>query len=385
MRASCLPLYAHLVEHHLTTGSRLNLPWKAFCEAVPVDKILSLVGPLLHASGAAGPCSAHPHAPLLNKQAGVPTLESLTVVPAGDARSDPSAREWRPAHTLAPAMQLVRLISCCRHDFLRRSGMLLRCVHLMHRLLLAAPPSAIVTVCSPRTAGPAAFTCARLHTRGVPPLYHRDMPSPVPACTHEGFRHYTIETCLHLCPLAHTRGSATTPSKIWVRMPRILGSLRTDVICFPCGNRHNASSCEPATRADRPAPAQTEEAASALLRPPAKPARLPPAAQHISPHTFFLALTESAETLADFMVYYWRPRELSPDTHYASFWPSTSIGTLRTALYRDQVPHVWGRSHMGALCTIAESEGGARCGLVAASSRTLVWTSIYSIRHACDR
>ena len=48
-------MYAHLVKCHYTTGSRLNLPWKVFCGAVPVDKIISLFEPLLYASGAARP------------------------------------------------------------------------------------------------------------------------------------------------------------------------------------------------------------------------------------------------------------------------------------------------------------------------------------------
>ena len=48
-------LYIFMVNNHYTLGSRLNLPWKVFRQAVPVDKIMSLFNPLLYASGAAGP------------------------------------------------------------------------------------------------------------------------------------------------------------------------------------------------------------------------------------------------------------------------------------------------------------------------------------------
>ena len=54
-RASCLHLYLHLVGYHYTKDSRLSLPWKVFCEAVPIDKIMSLFDPLLYVTGAAGP------------------------------------------------------------------------------------------------------------------------------------------------------------------------------------------------------------------------------------------------------------------------------------------------------------------------------------------
>ena len=54
-RASCLLLYVYLVGHHYITGSRLSLPWKVFCKAVPIDKVMSLFDPMLYVSGAAGP------------------------------------------------------------------------------------------------------------------------------------------------------------------------------------------------------------------------------------------------------------------------------------------------------------------------------------------
>ena len=67
----------------------------------------------------------------------------LSVVPAGDARY-PSPFK-RSAHTMALALHLLRMVSCCRDpdavgsgQCLRRSGLALRCVHLL-RHLLAVP------------------------------------------------------------------------------------------------------------------------------------------------------------------------------------------------------------------------------------------------------
>ena len=41
-------------------------------------------------------------------------------------------------------MQLMRMIACSRSGFLQRSGMLLRCVHVLHNILPACPFAAAV-------------------------------------------------------------------------------------------------------------------------------------------------------------------------------------------------------------------------------------------------
>ena len=59
---------------------------------------------------------------------------------AEDAKFNPCTGK-QPAHTLVLAMQLMRMISCScgRPEFLQRSGMLLRCVHVLHDILAACP------------------------------------------------------------------------------------------------------------------------------------------------------------------------------------------------------------------------------------------------------
>ena len=71
---------------------------------------------------------------------------------AGDARLD-LGNNKHSAHTLVPAMQLMRMISCSsRSGFLQRSGMLLRCVHLLRNVLAACPvPAAHLMVCMTAT------------------------------------------------------------------------------------------------------------------------------------------------------------------------------------------------------------------------------------------
>ena len=52
------------------------------------------------------------------------------------------------AHSLQAALQLLRMLSCCsgRPGFLQRSGMLLRCVHVLRHITAACPANG-GTVC----------------------------------------------------------------------------------------------------------------------------------------------------------------------------------------------------------------------------------------------
>ena len=53
------------------------------------------------------------------------------------------------------------------------------------------------------------------------------------------------------------------------------------------------------------------------------------------------AVAEGATVLTDFLLCPWRPRHLSPDAHHVCLWPSSSVGTYRSALYLDKVcPHM---------------------------------------------
>ena len=71
---------------------------------------------------------------------------------AGDEKFDPSTDT---AYTLNLAMQLMRMVTdCCRTAFLRRSGMLLRCVHVLRHIVAACPATPLV--CITRIVGVAA-------------------------------------------------------------------------------------------------------------------------------------------------------------------------------------------------------------------------------------
>ena len=63
-------------------------------------------------------------------------------VGAGDAKFGPSA-----AHTLVTAVSLMRMMATVGGpDFLQRSGMLLRCLHVCRRILAACPATYPVRV-----------------------------------------------------------------------------------------------------------------------------------------------------------------------------------------------------------------------------------------------
>ena len=50
-RASCLLVYVYLMQHQFTMGSRLRLPWRLFCEVVPMQKIGIFIDQWLFSSG----------------------------------------------------------------------------------------------------------------------------------------------------------------------------------------------------------------------------------------------------------------------------------------------------------------------------------------------
>ena len=67
---------------------------------------------------------------------------------AGDAKFGPFT-DKRPAHVLQAAMRLMRMISCCSPrcpEFMQRSGMLLRSLHLLRHILAACPTTPPVCI-----------------------------------------------------------------------------------------------------------------------------------------------------------------------------------------------------------------------------------------------
>ena len=184
----------------------------------------------------------------------------------------------QPAHTLVPAMQLLRMISCSRTAFQRHSGMLLRCVHVL---------------------------------RHISEIGHSTSWYAQPHC------------------------NCCSYSKFSCAMPSIFAPYTSRRSHRPACL---AASCEPMTWADCAFLAQTHVAASLpLMVPPSERARLPHAAEHLSPSNPLGALAEGVTSITDFLWSAWRPRTLAPDEHYVSAFPSCCMGTRRTALYEDQV------------------------------------------------
>ena len=135
-----------------------------------------------------------------------------------------------------------------------------------------------------------------------------------------------------------------------------------------------STTCGLVTCADSPVLAQMK----GVLRPSAEPARLPPAAKQLPAYMRLKALMEGVTLLSNFLGYNWRPRQLPPEAHYVSGFPSHCIGTLRSALYEEQVMSVQVSSKqrcwithtmclVDAFCTDS-GDGRAQCGLAAAGS-----------------
>ena len=146
------------------------MPWQTVCKAVPMSKVRSFVDQWLLSSGApattascersaldvAHGLQSHAHE-ALNVQ-----KKSVILPRAGNARFDTAVGQ-QSAYTLQLALQLMRMISCCsgRSDFLQRSGMLLRCVHVLRHITAACPVSG-GSVCIMHSQCCPLFACAVL-------------------------------------------------------------------------------------------------------------------------------------------------------------------------------------------------------------------------------
>lgn len=214
-------------------------------------------------------------------------------------------------------MLLMRMISCSmRARCLQRTGMLLRCVHLLRHIVAACPAFLMV--------GMSALRVLQFPSR-----------SPVQCCCH-----------MHLWQALSNHWRACSPA-----------------------------SCKPVSVLTALFWARTKEPAGAwLLWSPAQLARLPPAAKQLPLHTLLRVLTEGVTLWTDFLAYNWRPRQLLPDAIYVPLFPSASIGTLRSALYQDQVTTVLGVSrqpwYVTCRCTLYHLRGW----------RSLVWAGSSRLR-----
>ena len=90
----------------------------------------------------------------------VQILNSVMGIFAGDAKF--CAAGIQPADNLCTALQLMRMISCCSGSagFLQRSGMLLRCVHLLRHIMAACPVSGTVCIMCCGWCTASTFACA---------------------------------------------------------------------------------------------------------------------------------------------------------------------------------------------------------------------------------
>ena len=92
-------------------------------------------------------------------------------------------------------------------------------------------------------------------------------------------------------------------------------------------------------RADCASAAQPSGVAGArkLLRPPGEPARLPFLAAQACQAELWKALTEGVASIADFLGYVWRRKGLPPDNLFVAVHPCWCMGSMRSALFQEQV------------------------------------------------
>ena len=144
-RASCLLIFADMLKQRFTQGSTLSLRWEVLRKVMPMQKFRDLIDQWLLSSGAAaqdspvsGPCPDWKR-PQLGYLTG-----NANACCAGDAMFDPST-DKQPTLMLPVAMRLMRMLSCCCcnsagcPEFMQRSGMLLRYLHLLRNIVAACP------------------------------------------------------------------------------------------------------------------------------------------------------------------------------------------------------------------------------------------------------
>ena len=77
--------------------------------------------------------------------------------------------------------------------------------------------------------------------------------------------------------------------------------------------------------------------AGKLLRAPAEPARLPYAPKALWQADVWKALAEGVTSISDFLGQGRRPDDVALDVHHMTGFPSQFVGSMRTALYQEQV------------------------------------------------
>lgn len=149
-------LLTFTMKHCFTKGtSRLTMPWQKVCGTIPVPKVVSLIDQWLLSSGVPLAFCHHPCPGLTAtflktcyllppNKTWMPSVRDLC---AEDAKFG-LATGNQPAYMLGTAVNLMRMMSCScgRPEFLQRSGMLLRCLHLMRHIVAACP--ATLPVCT---------------------------------------------------------------------------------------------------------------------------------------------------------------------------------------------------------------------------------------------
>ena len=79
----------------------------------------------------------------------------------------------------------------------------------------------------------------------------------------------------------------------------------------------------------------TDQGEEKLLKPPARPARLPFAAELTWQRALRKSLTEVVTSLSDFLGHLWRPVSLPVDEHHVNSWPAQRVGSTRSALFQE--------------------------------------------------
>ena len=77
--------------------------------------------------------------------------------------------------------------------------------------------------------------------------------------------------------------------------------------------------------------------AQRLLRAPAEPPRLPYSPDHCWQADLWKALAEGVTSLTDFLARGWQRGEVPLDAHHVTAVPTYFVGSVRTALYAEQV------------------------------------------------
>ena len=225
----------------------------------------------------------------------------------------------------------MRMISCCsgRADFLQRSGMLLRCVHVLRHITAACPVSG-GTVCSMHSGCCPKSDCAIFSSvscskpqRGVSAFLNQRC---APAVLSRRRGTMVLRSCSGRLP--SLRACPCPPHGLAAGSPR-------------CGRRSRRPS--PPLLVPRPSPVTPVTLLSVLGS--------TVGCERSSLHNLWgnwgpsiVSRPDAAGLSADFLGYPWRPDHLAADGLHLTAYPSQCVGTQRTVLYLEVLDHTlaWG-------------------------------------------